>query len=148
MAHFFFFCAITELRAAIPIIIAAVAPEEDVNALPAYEDAWKSLPYDAAIIQSLIEAGSLPPSVAVAIPNEAASAARAAADNSSSGSSSHSGSGEEDNVCGPNDPLPWQGLDLSRVPSYTTAVRSGRLYSFSGSLPPYEAIIAVPGRLA
>ncbi|KAF7728656.1 hypothetical protein EC973_005693 [Apophysomyces ossiformis] len=121
---------ISELRAAIPVIIAAVSPEEDVNALPAYEDAWKSLPYDPSMVSALIAAGGLPPSVALAIPNEAASRARTAVAEEAE---------EYDDT-----PSPWQGVDLSRVPSYTTAIRSGRLYSFSGSLPAYDSV-AVPG---
>ncbi|OAD70436.1 hypothetical protein PHYBLDRAFT_148352 [Phycomyces blakesleeanus NRRL 1555(-)] len=36
------------------------------------------------------------------------------------------------------------GIDLSRVPSYTTAINSRRLYSFSGSLPTYDSV-SVPG---
>ncbi|KAI9275774.1 hypothetical protein BDA99DRAFT_457465 [Phascolomyces articulosus] len=92
---------ISELRAAIPIIIASVAPEEEANELPAYEDAWKSMPYDPVLIASLIAS---------------------------------------------EDPLPWwQGVDLSRVPSYSTACASRRLYSFSGSLPAYDTLV-LPSR--
>ncbi|KAI8384813.1 uncharacterized protein BYT42DRAFT_563728 [Radiomyces spectabilis] len=124
---------ISELRAAVPIIIAAITPDDDINALPAYEDAWKSMPYDPATIAAMVASGSLPPSLAVAVPNEAAFRARTTAMGDTE-------SGVEEETS------PWEGIDLSRVPSYTTATRSGRLYSFSGSsLPAYDTI-AVPGR--
>lgn len=92
------------------------------------------MPYDAAALASLVASGSMPPSVAISIPNAAASRAAAA--------DSHSTDNSEDENGG--DRLPWEGIDLSRVPSYTTAIRSNRLYSFSGSLPTYESI-AIPG---
>ncbi|SAM05744.1 hypothetical protein [Absidia glauca] len=157
---------VLELRAAIPIIIAAISLEEDTNALPAYEDAWRSAPYDPATISQLIASGALPPSLAVSIPNAAASMAHT----SFSSDDGDRGGESEDNINSSNtslsaetsttqatpiditptstgacDPLPWQGIDLSRVPSYTTAVRSNRLYSFSGSLPTYESV-SIPGR--
>ncbi|KAI8337407.1 hypothetical protein BC941DRAFT_375033, partial [Chlamydoabsidia padenii] len=42
---------ISELRAAIPIVIAALSTEED--ALPTYENAWRSARYDPPLVQSL-----------------------------------------------------------------------------------------------
>lgn len=137
---------IIELRAAIPIVIAEVSPENDENALPAYEDAWKSAPYDPQQVATLIARGDLPPSIAISAPNQAAIGANTTL--------SHSSDTEDENEHSqPNTPssslmLPWEGIDLSRVPSYTTAIRSNRLYSFSGSLPGYESLIAVPGRTA
>ncbi|CDH48601.1 arrestin domain-containing protein [Lichtheimia corymbifera JMRC:FSU:9682] len=134
---------ISELRAAVPIIIAAVAPDEDANQLPAYEDAWKTLPYDTRTIEGMIASGNLPQSVAIAIPNAAANRIQEIPD-----SANNSGDeGEQQQQQHQQQPLPWEGFDLSRVPSYTTAVRSGRLYSFSGSLPTYESI-AIPGTTA
>ncbi|KAF7727843.1 hypothetical protein EC973_006956 [Apophysomyces ossiformis] len=109
---------VSELRAAIPIVIAAVAPEEDVNALPAYEDAWKSVPYDPSILSDLLASGGL------------------------SNASSQAEAEEHGDV------LPWMGMDLTRVPSYSTAVRSSRLYSFSGpSLPTYDSL-SLSGKVA
>ncbi|KAI8086479.1 uncharacterized protein BX664DRAFT_366029 [Halteromyces radiatus] len=143
---------ISELRAAIPIIIAAISAEEDANALPAYEDAWRTAPYDPATISQLIASGQLPPSLAVSIPNAAASMAHSSLssgdENNTSGLPSPSSSPSSPTAATTTDvdsPLPWQGIDLSRVPSYTTAVRSNRLYSFSGSLPTYESV-SMPGR--
>jgi hypothetical protein len=123
-----------ELRAAVPIVISSVSHAEEVNALPAYEDAWKSMPYDPEVLRQLIASGGMPRSLGVAVPNAAASSAH-----------QHPNSDEDDEASN-DDRLPWDisGIDLSRVPSYTTAVRSNRLYSFSGSLPTYESI-SVPG---
>lgn len=160
------FCEI-ELRAAIPVVIAEISPEEDINALPAYEDAWKSAPYDPQQVAALIARGDLPPSLAISAPNAAAGTANATLSSSdtddemdpltqpntptstdfnlntnTNSSSNNSTSGGGDGL----EPLPWQGIDLSRVPSYTTAIRSNRLYSFSGSLPGYDSVVAVPGR--
>ncbi|RCH79661.1 hypothetical protein CU098_004729, partial [Rhizopus stolonifer] len=131
---------ISELRAAIPVVIAEVSPVEDENVLPAYEDAWKSAPYDPQQVATLIARGDLPPSIAISAPNEAAIGVHT--------SSSNSDTEDENEAHGQAvvDPLPWEGIDLSRVPSYTTAIRSNRLYSFSGSLPGYDAVVAVPGR--
>jgi hypothetical protein len=92
------------------------------------------MPYDPEVLRQLIASGGMPRSLGVAMPNAAASSAH-----------QHPNSDEDDE--GSNDDrLPWDisGIDLSRVPSYTTAVRSNRLYSFSGSLPTYESI-GVPG---
>lgn len=126
-----------ELRAAVPIVISSVSHAEEVNALPAYEDAWKSMPYDPEVLRQLIASGGMPRSLGVAIPNAAASSAHQPPSTSNS---------DEDDEGSNDDRLPWDisGIDLSRVPSYTTAVRSNRLYSFSGSLPTYESI-SVPG---
>ncbi|KAH8555305.1 hypothetical protein BGW37DRAFT_476638 [Umbelopsis sp. PMI_123] len=124
---------ISELRAAVPIVISSVSHTEEVNALPAYEDAWKSMPYDPEVLRQLIASGGMPRSLAVAMPNAAASSAQ-------------NPNSDDDDEGSNDDRLPWDisGIDLSRVPSYTTAVRSNRLYSFSGSLPTYESI-SVPG---
>ncbi|KAI8877421.1 hypothetical protein K501DRAFT_230266 [Backusella circina FSU 941] len=139
---------ISELRAAIPVVIAEISPEEDENALPAYEDAWKSVPYDPQQLAALVESGDLPPSLALTAPNQAAIDARSRLssdtdDEDSRASTPTGGHREAADFLS----LPWQGIDLSRVPSYTTAIRSNRLYSFSGSLPGYDSI-AVPGRAA
>lgn len=94
------------------------------------------MPYDPEVLRQLIASGGMPRSLAVAIPNAAASNAQSTQQNSD----------EDEEESNPEEGLVWafNGIDLSRVPSYTTAVRSNRLYSFSGSLPTYESI-GVPG---
>lgn len=139
---------VLELRAAIPIIISEISPEEDDNALPSYEDAWKSAPYDPQQVEALIARGDLPPSIAISAPNEAAIGASrtlASTDTDDEGDS-HTQPSTPGSTNNGSLELPWQGIDISRVPSYTTAIRSNRLYSFSGSLPGYDSVIAVPGR--
>ncbi|KAI8068516.1 hypothetical protein BC940DRAFT_332920 [Gongronella butleri] len=102
---------ISELRVSMPIHLVETIPEEDGNALPAYEDAWRTLPYSQDADRSS------PSSIA--------------------SSSASSASASDD------DTLPWMCADLTRVPSYTTALRTGRLYSYSGnSLPSYDALLA------
>lgn len=140
-----------ELRAAIPIVIAEISPTNDENALPAYEDAWKSAPYDPQQVAALIARGDLPPSVAISAPNEAAIGVNTTLSHSSDTEEETDHSQPNTPLPGGNRidtlPLPWEGIDLSRVPSYTTAIRSNRLYSFSGSsLPGYDSLVAVPGR--
>ncbi|KAL0075699.1 hypothetical protein J3Q64DRAFT_1769164 [Phycomyces blakesleeanus] len=123
---------ISELRAAVAIILAPISPDEDINWLPAYEDAWKSAPYDPSTLEEMVDRGQLPPSVAYTLPNAAASQAHTSI------------ASEDSEELGDLPSLPWQGIDLSRVPSYTTAIHSRRLYSFSGSLPTYDSV-SVPG---
>ncbi|CAO3595408.1 unnamed protein product [Absidia cylindrospora] len=148
---------VSELRLAIPIVIATISPEEDANALPTYENAWRTAPYDPATVSQMISSGALPPSLAVSIPNAAASMVRESFLNGNNEHeqgannrtqrkhplSSPVTEGSEHTAT----PSPWQGVDLSRVPSYTTAIRSGRLYSVSSTLPTYESI-SIPGRIA
>lgn len=127
-------------------MIAEISPEEDENALPAYEDAWKSAPYDPQQVAALIARGDLPPSIAISAPNAAAIGV-----NSTLNHNSDTEDDTQPDTPTPTDAtnslsVPWDGIDLSRVPSYTTAIRSNRLYSFSGSLPGYDAVVAVPGR--
>lgn len=126
-------------------MIAEISPEEDENTLPAYEDAWRSAPYDPAQLEALVARGDLPPSIAISAPNELASGATTLLSSSDTEDETDSNrvSNSSDNLLS----VPWEGVDLSRVPSYTTAIRSNRLYSFSGSLPGYESV-AVPGRTA
>jgi hypothetical protein len=106
--------------------------------LPTYEDAWKSAPYNPQELSDLIQQGHLPPSLALTAPNYAAHTADHMFSSDTEDESDSSTPTQE------NFSLPWEGIDLSRVPSYTTAIRSNRLYSFSGSLPGYDSI-SIPG---
>ncbi|CEP09004.1 hypothetical protein [Parasitella parasitica] len=119
---------ISELRAAIPVVIAEISPEEDENALPAYEDAWKSVPYDPQQVAALVARGDLPPSIAISVPNEAASGANTTL--------SSSDTDDEDHHSRPSTPIPsgsvapadggltfaWQGIDLSRSSPHIQSV--------------------------
>ncbi|CEG80803.1 hypothetical protein RMATCC62417_15088 [Rhizopus microsporus] len=131
------------ISAAIPIVIADVSPEDE-SALPSYEDAWKSAPCDSQQVANLIARGSLLSSIAIYVPNAAATVANSTL--------SSSDTEDEESSTRPLTPTstqmtdPWEDIDLSRVPSYTTAIRSNRLYSFSGTLPGYESVVATPGR--
>ncbi|KAI8343150.1 hypothetical protein BC941DRAFT_410554 [Chlamydoabsidia padenii] len=110
---------ISELRVSVPLSLVEMVPEEDVTVLPAYEDAWRSAPYHPTDIANSDTSSS----------------------NRHSYASSASFSSEDDVLPCEQDTLPWMGVDLSRVPSYATALRTGRLYSYSGySLPTYDSI--------
>ncbi|SAM07828.1 hypothetical protein [Absidia glauca] len=116
---------ISELRVSIPLSLVEMVPEEDATVLPAYEDAWRSAPYN-------------PSTNANSAPSSSSSSNRDSCASSASFSSEEDMHG--DSPC-QQDTLPWMGIDLSRVPSYTTALRTDRLYSYSGySLPAYDSI--------
>lgn len=125
-------------------------PEDDDNVLPAYEDAWRSIPYDAETLAHMIAMGEVSPSAAAAAPLPAPPASSVppalilTSDSHStlsslSSSSVNSNSFSEEDLLTP-EPLPWMGIDISRVPSYTTALRTGVPCRLSPSLPNYESI--------
>jgi hypothetical protein len=51
---------ISELRAALPVVVVAANNEESINLLPTYEDSWQSLPYDQQIMTDMLVAGRTP----------------------------------------------------------------------------------------
>ncbi|KAI8638926.1 hypothetical protein BD408DRAFT_393256 [Parasitella parasitica] len=135
---------ISELRAAIPVVIAPMLPEDDDNVLPAYEDAWRSIPYNVETLAHMIDMGEVSPSAAAAAPPPAPPALLATSDSHStlsslSSNSVNSNSFSERDYMSP-EPLPWMGIDISRVPSYTTALRTGTPCTLTPSLPNYESI--------
>lgn len=116
---------ISELRAAIPIVIAPLAPEDDENTLPAYEDAWKSTPYET--FNTIGE--SRPP----ATPQLSSASIMSCASSTLS-----------EDIEQPSEPICWNGMDISRVPSYATALLSDNIpCNYSPSLPTYDSIIIV-----
>ncbi|KAL7319611.1 hypothetical protein PS15m_002733 [Mucor circinelloides] len=144
---------ISELRAAIPVVIAPMLPEDDDNTLPAYEDAWRSIPYDAETLAHMIAMGEVPASAAAAAPPPPPPAPSSTSFppaliltsdshstlSSLSSNSVNSNSFSEEDLLTP-EPLPWMGIDISRVPSYATALRTGAPCTLSPSLPNYESI--------
>jgi hypothetical protein len=128
-AIFFF---ILELRAAIPVVIAPMAPEEDGNFLPAYEEALRSVPYTAETTARLIDTGE--------IHYYATTAMLSPPTMSDSHSTLSSSESEEDEP----ESLPWRGVNISRVPSYATALRtSGHSCQIPSELPTYDSIAIV-----
>ncbi|KAI8086592.1 uncharacterized protein BX664DRAFT_336253 [Halteromyces radiatus] len=123
---------VSELRVSIPIVIIEMVPEEDISVLPAYEDAWRTAPY-------------FPPNDLTSVESSSSSLSSSSSNNTNRHSCAMSTafSLQEDDSYEQQelDPLPWMGVDLTRVPSYTTALRTGRLYSYSGhSLPSYDSL--------
>lgn len=51
---------ISELRAALPVIVVAANNEETINSLPTYEDSWRTLPYDTQLMTDMLVAGRTP----------------------------------------------------------------------------------------
>lgn len=121
-----------ELRAAIPIIIATVPDEED--ALPTYENAWRSAPYHSPLVISSLPIGETPLSPSPD-PIQPDFGKPWLSSGPSSASSSTSSLATEIMDYHP-------GVDLSRVPSYGTALRSRR--PCFDSLPTYESITLPP----
>lgn len=91
-------------------------PEDDENALPAYEEALRSIPFTLS---------QQSPSLS--------------SDSSLSLVSSSSSNNNQDYLS--PEPLNWMGMDISRVPSYGTALRSTTPCYLSPSLPNYDSII-------
>ncbi|CAO3594285.1 unnamed protein product [Absidia cylindrospora] len=132
---------ISELRVSVPLSLVELVPEEDATVLPAYEDAWRTAPYYPAAIND-IDIDSPISSVPTSLRESQQSIRNSCASSASFSSASSADVDDDDEIAtSPLDPLPWMGVDLSRVPSYTTALRTGRLYSYSGnSLPAYDSI--------
>jgi hypothetical protein len=115
-----------ELRAAIPIVIVTIPEDED--ALPTYENAWRSAPYHPPLVVSSLPIGATPSLPDLVQPDFGKPWLSSGP---SSASSSTSSLATEIMDYHP-------GVDLSRVPSYGTALRSRR--PCSDSLPTYESI--------
>lgn len=148
-------------------MIAPALPEDDENILPAYEDAWRSLPYDAQVLAQLIAMGEIPsncPSSSFSSPsstpvssstrsrstttNSSSSDSLASLSNSSLLSSARSSlylEPEDEELFNTEQPTPaavcWRGMDICRVPSYATALRTTDVpCTLTSSLPTYESI--------
>lgn len=128
---------ISELRAAIPVVIAPLAPEDDQNALPAYEDAWKTIPYDSETLADMIAMGEVRPPMTPQLTSDSVSSIMS--DASSTLSSLAEEEEEEE-----NEPICWNGMDITRCPSYSTALLSNNVpCNYSQSLPSYDSIVIV-----
>ncbi|CAM0142065.1 hypothetical protein VKS41_004230 [Umbelopsis sp. WA50703] len=51
---------ISELRAALPVIVVAANNEETINSLPTYEDSWRTLPYNTQLMTDMLVTGRSP----------------------------------------------------------------------------------------
>ncbi|KAI7861987.1 hypothetical protein BDF14DRAFT_1861243 [Spinellus fusiger] len=121
---------VSEIRATIPIIVVDISPEQDIGYLPAYEDAWRTAPYDPSTL-----------AIPISTPSQSCSMPYSTAANvDTSEAMSHLYLNENREV---EEWPSWEGGDLSRVPSYTTAIHSRRLHSFSGSLPTYDSVFVL-----
>ncbi|KAI8876883.1 hypothetical protein K501DRAFT_231270 [Backusella circina FSU 941] len=124
---------ISELRAAIPVVIAPILLEEDLNALPSYEETWRSIPYDPYAQEQMVSMDDHRSER----PSRSSSCDSYSSISTSSTLSTTSSSFDEDRL----EPVPWMGMDICRVPSYSTAVRTANIpCHIAPSLPSYESI--------
>ncbi|KAI8977395.1 hypothetical protein BDF20DRAFT_874576 [Mycotypha africana] len=156
---------LSELRAAIPVVIAPLLPEDE-NVLPAYEDIWRSIPCNPELFAQMIALNgiSAPPLSTsplsqspqlVASDSSSTLSSLSSVNSSSAISSSNNNSNRHDGSSFSEDDLlimppatafpsaGLMGLDLSRCPSYSTALRTGApSCALLSSLPSYESTIA------
>ncbi|KAG2237231.1 hypothetical protein BDF21DRAFT_377119 [Thamnidium elegans] len=115
---------ISELKAAIPMVIAPSLPEDEDDILPPYQENRRSIYYDPETLAHMIAMGEVMPCSRSSPP-------------SLSSITSGSSIGCEDDVI----PTRWMGMDISTVPSYATALLASNIPCASScSLPTYESI--------
>ncbi|KAI8141118.1 hypothetical protein BJV82DRAFT_671103 [Fennellomyces sp. T-0311] len=152
----------SELRCSVPVIIVDtfVQPSEG-NVLPAYDDTWRSVPYDRAVWDVLrtrtssISAEGASSSSAVPPPQREpitiAGRTRAVSVTSTSkpgfhddfGNSDGNGSGYQPRSVESSSGLWWHGMELSRVPSYRTVAQHHQP-ALSSSPPAYDTLSVSP----
>lgn len=159
----------SELRCAVPVVIVDSLACESENMLPAYDQTWRTVPYDPAVFEALrrrpsLAASSLPPSShsPIALSNnnnnnlqqqpqpqrEPLSIAGRPRNLSITTLSSSPNLRYMNQLSGMNNTPPsndpwWQGMDLSRVPSYNTAKHLDHV-ALSSSLPAYDQLSISP----
>lgn len=157
---------VSELRCAVPVtIIDSVAEQSEVNSLPAYDEAWRSVPYDPEVWELLrtrtpsISAGhqerrpvtitsrrrglSIPSSSNQAeVSSSGTTAPRPLPDNNKQAlwdDANSNNPGYQPRSVESSHGLWWHGMELSRVPSYRTALQQEPA-PLSSSLPPYDSL--------
>ncbi|KAF7732032.1 hypothetical protein EC973_007137 [Apophysomyces ossiformis] len=146
---------LSELRCSVPVIVIdSFAQQTELNTLPAYDQTWRSVPYDPAVLAALRSSPStsILPALApqhsrepVTISGHTRSLSIASNniknDQTPMGPSDDPSNGNDDNDNEAS--LWWQGMDLSRVPSYRTALQNEAV-PFSSSLPTYDSLAMSP----
>ncbi|KAI8381390.1 uncharacterized protein BYT42DRAFT_303596 [Radiomyces spectabilis] len=133
----------SELRCAVPVVIIdSFAQQSELNMLPSYDQTWRSVPYEQAALDVLATSPSQSGAGLALTENRepiTISGRTRSVSISSTTSPRVDGSREED----PN--LWWHGMNLSRVPSYGTAMQNEPA-PFSSSLPAYDQLSMSPHR--
>ncbi|CAO3591626.1 unnamed protein product [Absidia cylindrospora] len=187
---------LSELRCSVPVVVVDSFADQNDNMLPAYDQSWRSVPYDPAVFEALrrssvsqqqrmpsrlevatdhhhhhhhqnesslmtpssSSASSSPsssplPSPSIAIqqqlqdsssraPITISGRARTLSITTLSASPSNNNNNSQGNPCQQVDPW-WQGMDLSRVPSYNSSANLDHV-ALSSSLPAYDQLACTP----
>ncbi|CAO3643540.1 unnamed protein product [Cunninghamella blakesleeana] len=163
----------SELRCAVPVVIIDSLACETENMLPSYDQTWRTVPYDPSVFEALrrrpsLNVSSLPPTsqTPISLSNntnanaqrEPVTMAGRSRNLSISTISSSPNIRYLNQLTGLNNTPPtsssfnsnnnngdpwWQGMDLSRVPSYNTAKQLDHV-ALSSSLPAYEQLSISP----
>ncbi|KAG0174368.1 hypothetical protein DFQ28_006650 [Apophysomyces sp. BC1034] len=138
---------LSELRCSVPVIIVdSFAQQTELNMLPAYDQTWRSVPYDPSVVAALRTANAvLPPApqhsrepVTISGHTRSLSIASNNIKNDQQPAPVEPNDNNDD-----EDSLWWQGMDLSRVPSYRTALQNEPV-ALSSSLPTYDSLAMTP----
>ncbi|KAI8082797.1 uncharacterized protein BX664DRAFT_387940 [Halteromyces radiatus] len=182
---------LSELRCSVPVVVVDSFADQSENMLPAYDQTWRSVPYDPAVFEALRRSSVsqsrplLPPSSSLVNTTDT-EATTSMSDQSSASTSSPSSSSSNEQECQASCRAPitisgrartlsittlsaspsntsflnsssgirqgqqqssvdpwWQGMDLSRVPSYNTAAAMDHV-ALSSSLPAYDQLSCSP----
>ncbi|ORX47686.1 hypothetical protein DM01DRAFT_1326747 [Hesseltinella vesiculosa] len=142
----------SELRCSIPVVVIDSVARQMENMLPRYDDTWRSVPYHPSVFEALrrpsITAAGLP-HAATTQPVTISGRSRTLSITTLSASPCQQANGDRDaSLSGSfNAPSWWQGMDLSRVPSYNTAAPMSHV-DLSSSLPAYDQVCSSPSNKA
>lgn len=128
---------LSELRCSVPvIIISSISEQTEINNLPAYEQAWRSVLCLESEPSTPVSEGPTTPPIAHSSPMPM----------NTPNTTSHAM--DEIPLESPSgEPLWWNGSNLSRVPSYRTAAQQQPV-SLSTSLPSYDQLAGSPRHAA
>lgn len=128
---------LSELRCSVPVIlIASIAEQTEMNNLPAYEQAWRSVLCLESGPSTPNSEGTITPPICHSSPMPVNTPNLTSHDSDEIPLESPSG-----------EPLWWHGSNLSRVPSYRTAAQQEPV-SLSTSLPSYDQLAGSPRHAA
>lgn len=128
---------LSELRCSVPvIIISSISEQTEINNLPAYEQAWRSVLCLESGPSTPVSEGMVTPPICHSSPMPVNAPNPTSHDSDEIPLESPSG-----------EPLWWNGSNLSRVPSYRTAAQQEPV-ALSTSLPSYDQLAGSPRHAA
>ncbi|KAI8065731.1 hypothetical protein BC940DRAFT_368502 [Gongronella butleri] len=150
---------LSELRCSIPVVVVDSVARQVENALPLYDDSWRSVPYDPAVFEALrrpsisagLPTGTQPVTISgrsrtMSITTLSSTPTQQLLQQQPAATISPNTTNPQPLVGGPNANADcwFQGMDLSRVPSYNTAAPMAHV-ALSSSLPAYDQVCSSPG---